>query len=284
MTDKKPSIKPRATRAAARRRTLLRVITDVLDLDESDDLISSLDEHQCRSIDDIIVLRDSDIDTLATTNKDGTSQCVPLFKRNLIKVLKSWNYHLLISEEIKRVDWDNPTYVNQESFDEYRVSLYDPDNPARAMSRSVTKSPPGSIISTTNNASNLGNKSSPAQDFRRGIKRDKTHYTVLKDEKQWTTWKNQTESTAFTHGCENILDSEYLPSTVNDVELFDEQQKFMYDVFLMILQTDRGKHYTRVHKTRKDAQSVWRDYVAYMSTSTKADLEIEGLVQKITSN
>ena len=181
MTDKKPAITSRTTRATARRHTLLRTITKVLDLDKSGDLISSLDEHGCRGIDDVIMLRDSDIDNLATTSQDGVSNIVPLFKRNLLKVLKSWNYHLLITKEIKRVDWDDPSYVNQDMFDEYRVSSYDPDNPVRGTPRNITKSSSGTMVATANNIPNVSNRNSPAQDFRRGIKRDKTHYSILKD-------------------------------------------------------------------------------------------------------
>ena len=120
-----------------------------------------------------------------------------------------------------------------------------------------------------------GKQFNSAQEFRKGIKRDKGHYTVLKDEKEWDDWKRGVESTATTHGCENVLDPVYIPNSVDDVALFDEQQKFMYDVFFTIMKTDRGNHFVRTYNATKDAQRVWRDYCDYMQTSTRADLEID---------
>ena len=122
-----------------------------------------------------------------------------------------------------------------------------------------------------------------AQEFRRGIKKDKSHYDILKSEKQLNDWKRKVESTATIHGYQNILDPPYMPTTIEEIALFGEQQKFPYDVFISILETDRGKHYVRTYSTTKDAQAVWRDYTNYMSTSTKADLEIETLMAAITN-
>jgi hypothetical protein len=81
----------------------------------------------------------------------------------------------------------------------------------------------------------------------------------------------------------NIISPAYIPTTLEDINLFREQQKFMYDVFLTILRTSMGKHFVRTHDIQRDAQSVWKDYLNYMRTSTKADMEIEDLMTVITS-
>ena len=70
-------------------------------------------------------------------------------------------------------------------------------------------------------------------EFLRSIKRDKAHYEVLQDEKQWDSWKRKTESTAAAHGCKNILDPTFVATTVDDIALFNAQQKFMFDVFII---------------------------------------------------
>ena len=62
-------------------------------------------------------------------------------------------------------------------------------------------------------------------------------------------------------GCKNILDPTFMPATVHAVELHDAQQKFMHDVFLGIMKTDRGVHFVRKHSSTKDAQSVWRNCI-----------------------
>ena len=81
-----------------------------------------------------------------------------------------------------------------------------------------------------------------AKEFRKGIKRDKTHYAKLKDEKQWDKWKRKTEATVKAHGCDNILDVSYNP-TPPEQALFDEMQRFMYDVFNNIILTPMGKYF-----------------------------------------
>ena len=52
-------------------------------------------------------------------------------------------------------------------------------------------------------------------------------------------------NTAQSHGCEEILDPSYKPSTSEENNLFIEKQKFFYSVFQECLQTDMGKHYVR---------------------------------------
>ena len=46
-------------------------------------------------------------------------------------------------------------------------------------------------------------------------------------------------------------------TTVDDIALFDAQQKCMFDVFMSTLKTHRGEHYVRKYAATKDAQSVW---------------------------
>ena len=115
------------------------------------------------------------------------------------------------------------------------------------------------------------------------MKRDKTHYIELKDEKQWDDWKRKAVATVFAHGCENVISPPYTPTTADETLLLIKQNKFMYDVFTTILKTSMGRHYTRKHESTRDAQAVWSDYMQYMRTSSKADIELEDLMKAITS-
>ena len=58
----------------------------------------------------------------------------------------------------------------------------------------------------------------------------------------------------------------------------------MYDVFMSALWTMMGQHFVQCHNQTGDAQAVWRDYVIYMRTSTKADMELKELLSLITSS
>ena len=58
----------------------------------------------------------------------------------------------------------------------------------------------------------------------------------------------------------------------------------MYNVFVSVLRTTMGWHFVQCHDQTGDAQAVWRDYIRYMRTSTKANMELEELLSLITSS
>ena len=44
-----------------------------------------------------------------------------------------------------------------------------------------------------------------------------------------------------------------------------------------------GKHFVRNHESTRNAQAIWSDYLTYMRTSSKADMQIEDLMMVLTS-
>ena len=49
------------------------------------------------------------------------------------------------------------------------------------------------------------------------------------------SWCQSTIATGHEHGLAEVFDPNYAPTDVNDVELFSEQKKFMFSVFLVTL-------------------------------------------------
>ena len=74
----------------------------------------------------------------------------------------------------------------------------------------------------------------PAEEFKRGIKRDKAHYTPFKESKQWYDWRRSTLATARSHCCEEIFNPTYTPKTPEEKDLFIEKQN-LYTPSLMIV-------------------------------------------------
>ncbi|EEC43775.1 predicted protein [Phaeodactylum tricornutum CCAP 1055/1] len=101
-------------------------------------------------------------------------------------------------------------------------------------------------VSTTNSPSTLAPTStsitpkvrSAADDFRRGVKCDKTHYPVLKDDKYWDNFYRLFVVTAVSHNVEKVLDPMYALTEPSDKALFEEQKKFVYSALEHTLQTD----------------------------------------------
>ena len=72
--------------------------------------------------------------------------------------------------------------------------------------------------------------------FKKGIKREVSQYTTLKSEKYFEAFKRTLLVTATTHGCEDILESDYLPVYDDgSQELFKQKQYFMYSAFNKVL-------------------------------------------------
>ena len=93
---------------------------------------------------------------------------------------------------------------------------------------------------------------------------------MVKDNKYFEAFKGNLLVTATTHGCEEILEGDYMSGYDDDSqELFKQKQYFMYSVFNKLLQSDMGKTIVRKYAPTLDAQSVWRDLVTHMSTSSK---------------
>jgi len=80
----------------ARKKTLDKVLFDVLDVEDSSQLVLSLNLVGCNSIDDLLALTQTDIEQLCYRNGDVRVSVSPV-QRNLIKALKAWNYYLLLT-------------------------------------------------------------------------------------------------------------------------------------------------------------------------------------------
>ena len=154
--------------------------------------------------------------------------------------------------------------LTKSDFDNFRTRIYNPDSQAGTMA------PP---VQTR----------SAAEDFRRSVKRDKSHYLVFKEDKQWDSWKRSTISTARAHGCEDVFNPTYTPQGAAARELFNEKQKFIYSVFESVLKTDMGKYFVRQHESDYNAQAIFRKLKQHALSSTQASLDSSTLLTYLTS-
>ena len=171
--------------------SLLRLIWEVLN-DTSGALEESLSYDHWLDPFSVVQLDDNNLDNLTsalgitmTRSRGALSPSelaalqadlnrVPLHKskKKSLLVLKVyfWWYQ---REHGRRPDFDT---ITKEDFDSFRISPHwNPD-----------------YLFTTLPVSNIQSRSSrlsPAEEFKGGIKRDQSHYTVFKDEKQWDAWR-----------------------------------------------------------------------------------------------
>jgi hypothetical protein len=122
-----------------------------------------------------------------------------------------------------------------------------------------------------------------AQEFCRGLKRKKTHYADLKEDKYFSTWNRGFVATAHMHHTQYVLDESYVPSSDVDIAVFKEMQTLMFTVLEYHLKTDKGKSLVSQFELARDAQSIYRELKKHALCSTAAQLSGDTLLQYITT-
>ena len=223
--------------AANRRAAYKHVIDNVLCLVDTDPLAISLKKQKVNDILSLLAFSDAQIDGFTYMEPVGegvqAETSVPVHQLNLLRILKAYNSYRQSIDPIAA--W---TDVTEDDFVEFRIVEYDPDVSYRPTS-SIPLSSPRSGGSTPVPSKP---KDTEAELFRTSIKKDKSQYPVLKEEKQWDSWYRSVKAMAKIHGCSNVLDTTYVPATTEELELFGEHQVFMYSVFDEKLQTDMGEN------------------------------------------
>ena len=160
----------------------------------------------------------------------------PLLLR--LRIVKPCYFHLKKKHNLSTIDWRDEDIVSSELFDEFRIGAYDPNAATTKYNALQNSSDPSKIKTTAKTSRSL------ASEFRRGIKREKSADTVLKDEKNWNSWKRRTIVTMYAHMCQNIANTNYEARTMDEILLPREQNNLMSDVFATILQTSTLYCYT----------------------------------------
>ena len=109
--------------------------------------------------------------------------------------------------------------------------------------------------------------------FKRNIKRDKSQYNILCEDKQWDSWNRSTRATVQIHDCQKVFIETYIPQNKDKKELFLEKQKFIYSVFEDNIQTNMGKYLVRKIESMFDTLSIYAELNKYAKESTQASIE-----------
>ena len=120
--------------------------------------------------------------------------------------------------------------------------------------------------------------------FKKGIKSEAFAYSILKDERFFDKFQRDLFITAKSHDVSEMLDPTFTPDpSLEEQDLFYVKQTFMYKVFNETLLTDMGRTKVRKYLKTTDAQAVWKEYSAYMTTESKGASEKRKLTQYVTN-
>ena len=221
----------------------------------------------------VLSMLHDDIENLTYKDGKNPAQEVPQHMRNWIYILQQYQQYRTARNEVLSInDWIN---VTVDEIDDYRISPH---------FHAFSSVPAANRTRATNVSALTGTTvSSAVANFRKGIKRDPTHFPKLKHAKYWDSYRRSVVSIANAQGVEDVLDSTFAPTDADAIALFVEQKKYMYDVFHQSLETDQGKAIVREHEDDFDAQKVWQKVFTHYTTSTKATLSAGNILGYITT-
>ena len=93
----------RSTQSLTQRAILEHVLTNILGMDKDDPLPKALKAQGASLIADLLTMTEQDITDLAYDDK-GTNTPVHRAHMNVIRILQTWNLHLIHTYCIKKVD------------------------------------------------------------------------------------------------------------------------------------------------------------------------------------
>jgi hypothetical protein len=164
--------------------------------------------------------------------------------------------------------------LQQNGFDVFRIGPH--YNPLTGQSNLNN---PGSPATTRGHAAH---QFTPAEYFRRGIKRDPSLFPILKEEKFNDTWHRTFIDQARAQDVMQVLDPVYKPTSLDEIDLFNEKQKYVYAILGQKVLTDRGKAIVRNHEHDYDAQKVYQELKDHHLKSTKAMIDSSAILSYIT--
>jgi len=134
-----------------------------------------------------------------------------------------------------------------------------------------------------NPASASATPNTPAADFKKSIKRDVTHYPILKEIRFFDKFEMELMTQARSHDIADVFDPKYRTSTLEDRDLFKEKEKFAMSVLVHCMQTDSTRTIVRCHYRKCEAQKCWEAILQDAKHSTRANLELMSLHSRLVN-
>ena len=122
---------------------------------------------------------------------------------------------------------------------------------------------------------------SAINDFRKGVKRSISDYKPFKENRYFNSWQRHLQTIARSHNVDNVINLSYVPCTLQETALLDEQKKLVNSVLEQTVLTLDGILIIRVHSNTGDASAVYSDLVNRYGKSTAAQLAASELESEL---
>jgi hypothetical protein len=264
--------------------TVEYIITKVMSM--SSTVVTAIKEAGVESIGDLITLDDDTINELEATIPDPDPDpdtpdqfiVVPLKKLEYSKLRRfgAFNTYLCQLNNINIGLLSDNEYLEftSESWINFASTIH--QLPAPVIPPPVTNvTPAPTIVSSITSSTKT-----PKESFAYGIKKDPEVYPIFKEARYWDSWNREFKSKAYLHDCGNVLDAAYIPSSQDDIDLFELQKKFMYSVFLSKVTVSDA---VNIIKTNTDAQLCYQSLVHRFERSAEATMDAQTIREKLTA-
>jgi hypothetical protein len=198
---------PTVTRSMAKKKSSSAVINHIIDIcgfPDDSTMVEYINEQQWTDLADVVMITLAEVDEFRLVNKDGSYIAKPVqhhvrwFKGFLLLYIRKCHALSTTLDEEDVMDITKRQYLEYVRSPNFHADLHEG---LFAQTQTATQA------ATAAAAEEL-----TAQEFRRGVKRDKTHYTDLKDDKHFNLWNCGFVATAFMHHTHHVLDEEYVPN------------------------------------------------------------------------
>jgi hypothetical protein len=242
------------------------ILTEILDASSSHlPYCSFFDKCGVTQAYEIISLSENDFETTTffTSPEPVTDETVPVattlnkVQRNKLSKIISWFNHQ--GDDVSDETW-------------YALTA----NTLRYWKPAVSKAPtiPDTVSRTTE---------SPSSKFRKGIKNHPVTYAKFHEDRFWTNWDTNIRIMLRVQGAPNVLNSKDVPITEAEIEVFTDQQTYVFGIFNETVLTTQGRDIIKRHSDALDAQAVYCDLVAVYSHGINAKLSASNLSAKLTN-
>jgi hypothetical protein len=267
-------------RAPVTRSATKAAFTHIVDIVlDNTNVTNALDHFGIDDIADILTVDDAAIEGFTYLDPDpNITQPHPL------KRLRTFIHYVRYREEINDPIDNKWTSITQDMFNQFRCNVkytrwfttltnlqhipIATNNPTPAPpAPSVPKSSASSLVDT----------------FKKGIKRDPSVYPMLKDELWNDNWHCSFVNQARAQDVDEVLDPNYLPTTSEQYELFQENQKYLYTILESKVETAKGKAIIHKHEGNYNAQKAYAELQEHHLKSTEASLHSVKILGYITS-
>jgi len=252
---------------------LKRLLVDVMEKPAGHPIELALKNAGVESVVDLMQCFDSDFASLTyeevVKNDDGSeSTKIKNLRLSDHRVLLWMKYYLLHLEFNKGgLTAEDLEGIEKADFDRFRTS--------NASLPPIPNPPP------TTSVTHQSNKTNAVNDFKKGIKRDISTYPILKDARFFDHFELQLLTQARAHDVVDVFTPSYKPRGQDEIDLFVEKQKFGMAILVHCIQTDIGCTFIREHQKDFDAQKCWAKIVGEARSSTRAELAMTDLQDRL---